>query len=163
MPKLSKYLLNLAGEHRVCSELAKRGVFATITTGNRKSVDLYAIDDLRKTAARIEVKTSQQDNFMTSIGQKGLMDNPSAPDFWVLFQLKALADGSFSELFFVLTHTEICDIQQEVNRTYLAKYLAKHGRDYPEGKGVDNVPISAVRRCEGKWEKITDAVGTSLE
>ena len=29
MPKIPSYLLNLAGEYRICSELNKRGVFAT--------------------------------------------------------------------------------------------------------------------------------------
>lgn len=42
-PKLTvkKELLSLAGEHRVASELCKRGIFATITPGNRKQTDLY--------------------------------------------------------------------------------------------------------------------------
>jgi hypothetical protein len=30
MAKIPKYLLNLAGEYRICSELNKRGVFATV-------------------------------------------------------------------------------------------------------------------------------------
>lgn len=45
MAKIEKYLLHLAGEYRVCSELNKRGVFATITYGNRKAVDVYVIGD----------------------------------------------------------------------------------------------------------------------
>lgn len=59
MAKIPQYLLNLTGEYRVRSELTKRGVFATVTYGNRKSVDVYAISDRRERALKIEVKTSQ--------------------------------------------------------------------------------------------------------
>jgi len=31
MPNLPEYLVNLTGEYRVCSELNRRGVFATVT------------------------------------------------------------------------------------------------------------------------------------
>jgi hypothetical protein len=160
---IPKYLLNIAGEYRVCSELAKRGIFATITAGNRKSVDLYAINDLRKEAVKIEVKTSQKGNFVTGIGQKGLAGNPSAADFWVLFQVKPGPSGTFAERFFILTHAEICEIQQRHNQASNAKYLATHGRQYPPDKGVDNVTVDAVSHHEGKWEKIIDAVGASAE
>jgi hypothetical protein len=52
MAKIPKYLLNMAGEYRVCIELQKRGLFATLTYGNRKCVDVYAISDRRKTASQ---------------------------------------------------------------------------------------------------------------
>jgi hypothetical protein len=39
MAKIPSDLLHLAGEYRVCSELNKRGIFATITYGNHKGVD----------------------------------------------------------------------------------------------------------------------------
>jgi hypothetical protein len=45
LERMKTDLLHLAGEYRVCSELMKRGVFATVTYGNRKSVDIYAISD----------------------------------------------------------------------------------------------------------------------
>lgn len=37
---LDRYYLNLAGEYRVASELFKRGLFATITYGNKKGADI---------------------------------------------------------------------------------------------------------------------------
>ena len=40
MARIEPYLLNLAGEYRICSELNKRGVFATVTYGNRKGADV---------------------------------------------------------------------------------------------------------------------------
>jgi len=116
MAKIPPYLLNLAGEYRICSELNKRGVFATVTYGNRKAVDVYAISDRQQRALKIEVKTSQQGNFVTGIAQKGfiaekgLVDDPHAPDFWVLFQVRPGDDGTFAERFFILTHQEICEL-----------------------------------------------------
>ncbi len=82
MAKIPSYLLNLAGEYRVCSELNKRGVFATVTYGTRKGVDVYAISDRRARALKIEVKTSQKGNFVTSLSQNCGDDDPNAEGFW---------------------------------------------------------------------------------
>jgi hypothetical protein len=128
MREIQPYLLNLAGEYRVCSELNKRGVFSTVTYGNRKGVDVYAISDRQERALKIEVKTSQGMNFVTGITQKRLAQSPTAPDFWVLFQLRPGSDGEFAERFFVLTHSEICNIQAARNQRYADRYRAKHGK-----------------------------------
>jgi len=55
---IPKELLSLAGEYRVASELCKLGIFSTITPGNRKQTDLYAINDTAGQFVRIEVKAS---------------------------------------------------------------------------------------------------------
>jgi hypothetical protein len=158
MPTIPLYLLNLAGEYRVCSELNKRGIFATITYGNRKGVDVYAISDRQERALKIEVKTSQRDNFVTSISKKWL-DDPLPPDFWVLCQIRPVDDGSFSERFFVLTHKEICEVQRARNEEYGEHYLAKHGRPFDFSKGVDSVTVDNVKGFEGQWRKIIDRLG----
>ncbi len=152
--KIEPYLLNLAGEYRVCSELCKRGIFATVTYGNRKGVDVYAISDRQQRAVKIEVKTSQRGNFVTGISQKGLANDPTAPDFWVLFQLRAGAEASFAERFFVLSHPEICSIQAARNKLYGDKYEVKHGRQPDFSTGVDNVPVADVEQHENQWSKI---------
>jgi hypothetical protein len=116
LTRIPSHLLNLAGEYRVCSELNKRGVFATVTYGTRKGVDLYAISDRTTRALKIEVKTSQRGNFVTSLSQKCGDDNPNsegfwerratdkqAPDCWVLFQIRAAGTASPTERFFILT------------------------------------------------------------
>src|SRR4051812_49053999 len=126
--KISSYLLNLAGEYRICSELNKRGVFATVTYGTRKGADVYAISDERSRALKIEVKTSQGSNFVTSLSQKArnddpndpgfwdrLIKDPEAPDFWVLFQIRVAKDSTFGERFFVVSHREICGLQKKRN------------------------------------------------
>ncbi len=157
--KVEPYLLNLAGEYRVCSELIKRGVFATPTYGNRKSVDVYAIDDRRHRAIRIEVKTSQRTNFVTAISQKGLHKSNAGPDFWVLFQLQRKGVDEFHERFFVLTHREICRAQARRNRAYARRYRALHGRAPDVSRGVDNVTVEGVEQYEGQWSKILAVVG----
>ena len=154
MAKIEPYLLSLAGEYRVCSELNKRGVFATVTYGNRKSVDVYAISDRRERALKIEVKTSQRANFVTSITQKRLARDPGAPDFWVLCQLQPRSDGSFSERFFVLSHREICRVQAKRNRAYAMKYTARHGKPPDPFAGVDNVKMPDVGKFEDAWSQI---------
>jgi hypothetical protein len=60
---LDKYHLNLAGEYRVAAELLKRGIFATITYGNKKGADIYAIGEDSRQAAVIEVKALELEAF----------------------------------------------------------------------------------------------------
>ena len=154
MPGTPSYLLNLAGEYRVCSELNQRGIFATVTYGNMKSVDVYAIGGAK--ALRIEVKTTQKKQFVTGISQKGLASDPAAPHFWVLFQLT-----SECERFFVLTHEEICRVQERRNRAYAERYRAKHGTSPYLKAGVDNVTVEDVTPYEGQWQKILEKLGAT--
>jgi hypothetical protein len=174
MAKIPVYLLNLAGEYRVCSELNKRGVFATVTYGTRKGADVYAISDRKARALKIEVKTSQKGNFVTSLSRKCGDDDPNAegfwerkaadeeaPDFWVLFQIKVGHDAAFNERFFVLTHGEVCEAQAARNHAYALKYQARYGRLPDFSKGVDNILVADVEReqHEDAWHKIINALG----
>jgi hypothetical protein len=61
---IDKYSLNLAGEYRVAAELCLRGLYTSVTYGNKKGADLYAIGENRR-AAVIEVKASQSSRFVT--------------------------------------------------------------------------------------------------
>lgn len=149
--KIEGYFLNLAGEYRICSELNKRGVFATITYGTRKGADVYAIGEHGR-AMRIEVKTSQRKQFVTGISQKSFSDG--SPDFWVLFLLRPMENGGFEERFFVLTHEEACKAQRMRNAIYAEKYVARHGIPPDFSSGVDNLKIEDVEEFEDQWEKI---------
>jgi hypothetical protein len=144
----------LAGEYRVCSELNKRGVFATITYGNRKGVDVYAISDQKERALKIEVKTSQGKKFVTSLFKKGLDNSLNPPDFWVLFQILSANNGSFVERFFILSHDEIHEAQEARRKLYCDKYFLTHGRHFDVSTGVDCVRIPDVEAYEDKWSKI---------
>jgi hypothetical protein len=174
MGKIPSYLLNLAGEYRVCSELNKRGIFATVTYGTCKSVDVYAINDRKAKAVRIEVKTSQKDKFVTSLSQKCGDDDPNAegfwerqavneqsPDFWVLFQILPQSDESFEERFFVLSHREICIAQAARNAAYAKKYSARNGKQPDFSTGVDGVFIADIEQHEDDWKKIVKSIGAA--
>lgn len=156
MTKIDSYYLNLAGEYRICSELNKRGVFATITYGHRKGADVYAIGN--RIARRIEVKTSRKNQFVTSITQKGLQDSPDAPHFWALVLMKPLSNGSFEERFFILSHDEIVAVQNSRNAAYASKYQQKRGSLPDFSKGVDNVLLADVEPYEDRWEKILSMI-----
>jgi hypothetical protein len=163
MTRIEPYLLNLAGEYRVCSELNKRGIFATVTYGNRKSVDVYAIPDGRRPALRIEVKTGQRGKFVTKITQKGLdLDRTgAAPDFRVLFHLRPMPNGSFDERFFVLSHRQICAVQRRRNSGYASRYRKRHGRQPDSSVGVDNVRLDDLKEYEGNWAAILRSCGVA--
>jgi hypothetical protein len=131
-------------------------VFATVTYGNHKGVDVYAISDRNQLALKIEVKTSQQGNFVTKLTQKGAKDYGHAPDFWVLFQIRPTDDSKFGERFFVLTHEEISTAQAARNKSYADKYFQRHQKDYDFSTGVDSVKIVDVEPYEDQWHKIVD-------
>jgi hypothetical protein len=161
MAKLEPYLLNLAGEYRVCSELNKRGVFATITYGNRKGVDIYVISDTKNRALKVEVKTSQQGRFVTGITQKGLDKSPNAPDFWVFCNIKPSDNGQFSERCFILDNAAICQIQKARNEKYGDEFERRHAKRPDPKRGVDNVIISDVEKYEDRWATIVDRIKVS--
>lgn len=167
MSQIEPYLLNLAGEYRVCSEINKRGILATITYGTHKGADIYAITKRR--SMKIEVKASQRDQFVTNFSRKD--DNPNslefwsrqaenldAPEFWVFVQIFNVGEtDSFQERFFVLSHKELCAVQSARNTTYAANYLERHGKEWDFSKGVDNVKIADIEPFENQWSKIINA------
>jgi len=133
-------------------------MFATITYGTRKSVDIYAIGDRHQRALKIEVKTSQIRRFVTGIGQKQKRSTNGleAPDYWVLVHVRRGLDGCYTERFFVLTHREICRKQMARNRDYEKRFFARNRKKPNISRGVDNVTVADVEKYEGQWSKILD-------
>jgi tagatose-1,6-bisphosphate aldolase non-catalytic subunit AgaZ/GatZ len=166
---IDKYHLSLAGEYRVASELLKRGLNATVTFGNAKSADVVAYGSNRK-AVVVEVKTSQQKNFVTGFYNKYRTPEQEHPDFWVLVQVKAGVDHDFRERFFVLSHVELSVVQARRNRAYRVRCgdvkedeclsWEKHFILTNDANGVDNVLLTDVEQSEdseNNWAKIVDA------
>jgi hypothetical protein len=147
---IDKYHLNLAGEYRVCSELLKRGIFATVTYGNMKGCDVIAVGDNRQ-AAVVEVKASQSNRFVTGFYQKYKSPDLVHPTFWVLCSIRADGDA-FTERFFVLSHEELAKIQAE--RNHPGESLDYTARAERVSKGVDNVLVGHVEQHENAWNKI---------
>lgn len=151
---LDKDFLNLAGEYQVAAELLKRGIFATITYGNRKGADIYAIrPDTRKLAV-IEVKASNSQRFVTSFYQKYRDELTPHPDFWVLCGL-----GGQDEEFFVLSHAELARAQGERNSP--TQHLTWEQHAELASKGVDNVLAASIAEHRDRWEKIVDFLAVS--
>jgi hypothetical protein len=147
---IDKYHLNLAGEYRVCSELLKRGIFATVTYGNMKSCDVLAVGKNRKSAI-IEVKTSQTKKFVTKFYQKYKTTEMEHPTFWVLYSIQTIK-GSMLERFFVLSHQELATIQAGRNRPGVSMTYEQSVSLVPNG--VDNVLTTHVEEHEDAWDKI---------
>lgn len=161
MHRLGKHHLSLAGEYRVASELLRRGLNATVTFGNAKSADVVAYGRNRR-ATVIEVKTSQQKNFVTGFYNKYRSSEQEHPDFWIMVQMMRDSHGQHTERFFVLTHTELAAIQAERNRAYhIKRGNIKPSDELPwerhyelSQRGVDNVLLTDVEAYEAQWDKI---------
>lgn len=76
------------------SRIVPSWTFTSVTYGNKKGADLYAIGESRK-AAVIKVKASQSSRFVSSLYQKYKSANMQAPDFWVLYSVKPTDMGFF--------------------------------------------------------------------
>jgi hypothetical protein len=143
---LDKYHLSLAGEYRVASELLKRNIFATITFGNAKGADIYAIGPTRRTAI-VEVKSSNSSKFVTGFYQKYRDEMRDHPDFWVLYSLTGT-----EEEFYVLSHKEMAMAQGDRNFPGKKMTYAEHALGV--AKGVDNVLAKDLQKHKSAWSKI---------
>jgi len=150
----------------VASELLKRGLNATVTFGHAKSADVV-VYGLNRKATVIEVKTSQQKNFVTGFYNRYKTPEDEHPDFWVLVQVKVDPDCNFTERFFILSHAELSVVQAKRNRAYRVKRgdvteqerlsWGAHYRLTNDAHGVDNVLLTDVEKSEDKWDKIVKA------
>lgn len=145
-----KHMRGLAGEYRVCSELLRRGVSASVTMGNAKGVDIVARGTGRRIAV-VEVKTTDQPNrSVTGFYQKYRTTDGEHPDFWVLCVLDTTGDDQF----YVLSHDEMAQAQADVN--WPGQNLAYDERVARAKGGVDNVRPVQLSQHLGCWDKIRD-------
>jgi len=148
--KIDRYHLNLAGEYRVCAELLKRGIFATVTFGNMKSTDVIAVGRNRR-AAVVEVKASNSSRFVTGFYQKYTTLDCEHPTFWVLYSVRPNGEG-FAERFFVLSHDELA--MKQARRNNHDENLSYVECAERASSGVDNVLVEHVEDSEDQWHKI---------
>ena len=140
MTSTQKYLLSMAGEYGVCSEISKRGINALITMGNAKAVDIFAVKP-NGTVKTIEEKTTRGTRFVTGFFQKYYDKSKPHPDYWVLVYI----DKNNVSHYYVLTHQEMGNVQMQRNN--MSKWA-----EVP--RGVDNVLLSNVKQFENQWGKI---------
>lgn len=140
-----KYLTSLSGEYGVCSELAKRGILASITFGNLKSTDIIINSIQDSKLYSLEVKTSRKAKFVTGFFQKYYSKEIKGPDFWILTNV----DKNLRSRYFILSHEEMANVQMQRNGMTAWRKI----------NGVDNVLMNQVLEYEDSWEKITGIVG----
>lgn len=174
--KIEKSILGIAGEFAVATELCRRNIYAQLTLGNLKRVDLLTLSNTGR-FLKIEVKTKQgpswpsvkglsrQDAFLVLVDFEG-KNNTERPDFYVL------------------SSEDWCAVAKD----HIENYLAKHpGRTahvdadccpiFPEelnraGKPYSgcSVRVTEVNGYRDAWSKIeevsarvTDIISAGLE
>jgi len=143
-----KNFLNMAGEFAVASELNRRKVLTSVTYGNSKAADVFALGD-SGIYVRIEVKTTSRSKW--PIGEKATHPEKLGKDvFWVLVHMP---EPGSAPRFFVLTPQELYKVWFAAASKYEASFVAKHGHGY-DGVGVPNVRLADVCAFEGAWDKI---------
>ncbi|OPL19558.1 MAG: hypothetical protein AVO35_10370 [Candidatus Aegiribacteria sp. MLS_C] len=148
--QMDKYKLSLAGEYRVCSELLRRGLLASVVVGNQKSTDIHIVTSDGRVIV-IEVKTTTSNKFLTKFFQKFETENKGHPDFWVLCRLNEGGDE-----FFILSHREMAIAQAK--RNGLQDDFIWEEAYETFRKGVDSVLKQHVACHIDSWNKIVEAV-----
>jgi hypothetical protein len=157
--KMEKSLIGIAGEYAVASELCRRGIYAQLTLGNRKKVDLL-IDGA--TLARIEVKTKQGRGWP---GVKGISPKDGLK-FLVLVDLRS-KQGDERPDFYVIGPDEWRPFLEEKVKDQLERKVVKIDDDsipvYRSRFIGTEIRIEDVQRFKNGWEKIQRAVGPTRE
>lgn len=154
--KIPKDILGLAGEFAVASELCKRGVYAQLTLGNRKRIDLLVESD--NCMLRIQVKSKQGQKWPAV---KGIAGNDIYLVF-VDFRAKDLLDRP---AFFILssldweafTKRELIDtgLVEKKKVTLNSDHVPTHHDKFHDFVGMSVGPEQLTEYRE-KWTIITE-------
>ena len=149
-----KYHLSLAGEFYVAAELQRRGIGAAVTYGNAKKADVVAFST-GSLAVTIEVKSTPGGRWVVG----GRLPQ-SSPAPWVFVQVPAspLAPPSF----YVLSQRQLFDVLSPGDLAYRRNYLARHGEEYGERRGVVNLTLEQATPFKDRWETIVDLLNTGI-
>ena len=147
-----KYHLSLAGEFYVAAELQRRGIAAAVTYGNAKKADVVAFSS-GSLAVAIEVKSTPSQSWVVG----SCVPKPSsAPWVFVHVPANSLASPSF----YVLSQQQLFDILNPVDVAYRRSYLAKHGEEYGDRRGVVNLSRDEAEPFKDRWATIVDLLKT---
>lgn len=156
MTKLEKSLVGLAGEYAVASELCRRGVYAQLTLGNRKKVDLLL--DGEQAIARVEVKTKQGREWP---GVKGIAPGDGLK-FLVLVDLQGKERGERPE-FYVISRDEWRPFLEQKLQDRRKQGLVEIGDDnvarHRDGFVGTGIKAEEVAQFRNDWDKIVRVVG----
>lgn len=144
-----KYHLSLAGEFYVAAELQRRGVSAAVTYGNAKSADVVAFSMSGEKAVVVEVKSTAQAKWVVG----GKIPAPSSKP-WVFVHVPE--DTQLPPSFFVLLQSELHEILAPLGDEYRRRFKEKHGVEYGERVGVENLTMKQAEPFRDGWSKILD-------
>jgi len=147
-----KYHLSLAGEYYVAAEIQRRGISAAVTFGNAKKADVVAFSGASHAVA-IEVKSTPNARWVV-----GGSVPPPSPEPWVFVWIPTTATEA--PRFYVLNQSQLFDILNPIDVDYRSRYLAKHGEDYGERRGVVNLSRELAEPFRDRWETIIDLLKT---
>lgn len=147
-----KYHLNLAGEFYVAAELQRRGIAAAVTYGNAKKADVVAFSS-GNLAVAIEVKSTPGQRWVVG----GAVPQPSSAP-WVFVHIPA--ESLLPPSFYVFSQQQLFDLLSPVDVAYRRSYLAKHGEEYGDRRGVVNLSREEAEPFKDRWETIIDLLKT---
>ena len=147
--EIAKQTLGLAGEYAVASELCKRGIYAQLTLGNRKSTDLL-LDVEDGGMLRVQVKSKQGNEWPAC---KGVACGN--PEVLVFVDFHKKADHQRPD-FYILTGEDWKNVIDETGFLQRGEGRMKGNHfEYGDGfKGL-NVNPRMVQNYLEKWDKIT--------
>jgi hypothetical protein len=158
--KVEKSLLGIAGEYAVASELCRRGVYAQLTLGNRKKVDLLL--DGEKKIARVEVKTKQGTQWPSV---KGIAPEDGLK-FLVLVDLQGKGLDERPE-FYVISKDEWRPfLEQKLEDKIKSKTAMIDNHNVPrfsDGFIGTGIKANEVAQFKNDWDKIMRIVGPTKD
>ncbi|MHB1744985.1 MAG: hypothetical protein ACYCPO_09225 [Acidobacteriaceae bacterium] len=151
--EIPKETLGLAGEYAVASELCKRGIYAQLTLGNRKSVDLLldVADVADGGMLRVQVKSKQGNEWPAC---RAFAREKAEVLVLVDFHMKA--DGQRPD-FFILNGDDWKNVIEKTGFIPKGWGTMRDGIfEYTDGfKGL-NVDREMVQEYAEQWDKISD-------
>jgi len=146
--EIPKETLGLAGEFAVASELCKRGIYAQLTLGNRKSTDLL-LDVEDGGMLRVQVKSKQGKEWPACNGVAC-----GKPEVLVLVDFQKKADDQRPD-FYILTGEDWKKVVDATGFLQSGEGTMKNGHfEYKDGFRGLNVCPKMVQKYGEQWDKI---------
>ena len=144
-----KYHLSMSGEFYVAAELQRRGLSAAVTYGNAKRADVVAFSVSGERVVVVEVKSTSQTSWVV-----GGTVPPASKKPWVFVYFPKELNEAPS--FYVLLQSELHDILSPVAANYRRRYKEKHGEEYGNRRGVENLLRKQIEQHKNAWGKIAN-------
>jgi hypothetical protein len=139
----SKHHTAWAGALAVAAELSRNGYDAAITLGNTPTLDLICSSPGQKSFT-VQVKSISSSTFV--LIQKKHLEGPPRDDLYFAVVLVPPPHVPQPFVFYILTHTEVCDIYGHYSG------LKKDGQPYKGG--MEGLSWADVKAFQDRWDKL---------